>query len=218
MAAPAAPGLAAVLRTRTAAAHEAAEVAFDLPARLASRAGYADLLVLLRGFYRPLEAALAGLTGWDRLTPPVDLAARRRAALIGADLAALGVVVPAPDRTQPHALPVLRSLAQGLGCLYVLEGSALGGRIVARQARATLGEDLPVAFFANPEGPHLGTGWKALQAALDAYGLAAGEPSCGAAVLAAQQTFAALGDHLARVPRNDMARVPRDGSPDRSAR
>ena len=195
-----------MLRTRTAAAHEAAEVAFDLPARLASQAGYGELLVLLRVFYGPLEAALAALTGWDRLTPPVDLVARRRAALIDADLAALGIAVPAPDRTQPTttqpALPVLRSLAQGLGCLYVLEGSALGGQIVARQARATLGQDLPVGFFANPAGPHLGAGWKALRAALVGYGLAAGQQACEAAVLAARQVFAALGDHLARIPRD----------------
>ena len=186
-------GLAVVLRAQTAAAHAAAEDAFALDTRLASRGSYGALLALLSGFYRPLEAALAALPGWDRLTPAVDLPARSRAALIDDDLQALGLTIPV--QALRHQ-PVLDSLAQGLGCLYVLEGSALGGRIVARQASAALGTDLPVSFFANPAGPPLGARWQALQATLDAYGHAAGETACAAAVLAAQQTFAALGDHL----------------------
>ena len=170
---------------------------------------------MLRGFYRPLEGALAALPGWERLSPAVDLRAHCRAALIDDDLEVLGLVVPvqALDRQ-----PTLDSLAQGLGCLYVLEGSALGGRVVARQARAALGEDLPVTFFANPAGRPLGARWQALQATLDAYGRTAGESACAAAVRAAQQTFAVLGEHLDVADRLDLAARAVDACPlDRSA-
>ena len=189
-----AESFSASLRLQTAEQHLAVEAAFALPAQLADRASYAALLGLLRGFYAPLETALGALTGWDRLTPPIDLAARQRARLIDDDLRALGLGAPPTQPTrQPVHWPELDSLAQGLGCLYVLEGSALGGRIVARQARAALGADLPVAFFTSAGREHLGADWRALQAALDTVvdGSFAQE-----VVTAARQTFTAFGHHL----------------------
>ena len=107
-----------VLRTQTAGPHAAAEDSFALETRLTSRAAYGALLVLLREFYQPLEAALDALPGWERLTPAVDLRARRRAALIDDDLRELGADVPElrsespPAPPAPPALPVLDSLGR----------------------------------------------------------------------------------------------------------
>ena len=39
-----------------------------------------------------------------------------------------------------------RGFGEAVGCLYVLEGSALGGRVVARMLRARLG-DIPTTFL-----------------------------------------------------------------------
>ncbi len=185
----AASGLSAQLREQTRAAHVAAEAAFALEARLVTREAYADLLVALRGFYAPVEAALVTVEGWERLTPPLEVGARCRAAWIDEDLARLGRDVRAPASAPTP--PVTGSLAGALGCLYVLEGSALGGRVIARQARRALGEDLPVAFFSSAGRADLGADWRALQTALDTFG--AEHPSArGAVVAAAEHTFRAL--------------------------
>ncbi len=189
----AAGALSAQLREQTRAAHVAAEESFALEARLASREAYADLLVALRGFYAPVEAALVAAEGWERLTPLLGVDNRCRAAWIDEDLAHLGRDVQgSPSELTP---PVLGSLAQALGCLYVLEGSALGGRVIARLARRALGEDLPVAFFSSAGRTDLGADWRALQSALDAFGTEH-PPVRGAVVAAAEHTFRALTTRL----------------------
>ena len=182
------PSTSTLLRAGTREAHAAGEAAFALSSRLTSRAAYAELLLNLEGFYGPLEAALAAVPGWYQLTPALDVRARGRAALLGDDLRHLGIVAGERPVAPTPALP---SLAHGLGCLYVLEGSALGGRIVARRARHILGDNLPVAFFSSEGRDDLGADWRALQASLDAFG--AGRPvEQQAAVTCARATFTAL--------------------------
>jgi heme oxygenase len=198
--------LSALLRDRTGAAHVSAEAAFALDARLASRCAYAALLAGLRGFYAPVEAALASVAGWERLAPSLSVEARCRTALLDEDLRRLRAEPRSAGAEPPRAgrvmeAPRLDSLAQGLGCLYVLEGSALGGRIVAREARAALGDELPLAFFTSAGRGDLGGDWRSLRAALDRFGAAEGAPARAAAVATALWTFDALGAWLtAEVP------------------
>ena len=192
--------LSAQLRERTRQAHRKVERSFALDLRLVDREAYGALLTTLRSFYAPAEDALCALTGWDRLTPAIDIESRRRAALLDEDLGRLGVVAaaaelggaPAPAR-EPRELD---RLAGGLGCLYVLEGSALGGRIVARRARAALGEQLPVAFFSGAGRADPGAAWHSLQASIDAFGALYGDAAGRRAVAVARQTFASLGTLL----------------------
>jgi diguanylate cyclase (GGDEF)-like protein len=198
------PGMAlsAQLRARTRVAHQAVEGALALDQALADRRAYGHLLAALRGFYAPLEVALENVTGWDDLTPPIDLRRRRRAALLDDDVRRLGVQ-GREDATQrvgtdrPADLAAIGTLAAGLGCLYVLEGSALGGRIVAQRARAELGQDLPVSFFASTARADLSGDWRALRAALDAFGASRGRIAAEETTDAALRTFAALGTWLA---------------------
>ncbi|MGJ7441953.1 biliverdin-producing heme oxygenase [Aquipuribacter sp. MA13-6] len=157
-----------LLRQRTREAHARAEAAFDVDRRLATRATYTDLLVRLHGYYAPMEDALAS---WDAgaTTPSLGMDLRSRAHLLGADLVQLGRWGEAvPDRlsTAVGAAPLM-GLPEALGRLYVLEGSALGGRLVARHARAALGPDVPVAFFTGAGLPDLTTRWRSLQRRLD---------------------------------------------------
>lgn len=49
--------------------------------------------------------------------------------------------------------------AQLLGLRYVLEGSRLGGEVLARSVRGALGDDAPVSFLADGEAPRH---WQAL--------------------------------------------------------
>jgi heme oxygenase len=185
--------LSAVLRERTRVAHADCERAFALDRRLADRAAYGALLVLLRDFYLPVENALATVVGWDRLTPAINIRSRRRAELIETDLAALdGTVAAGRPAATGAQFPALGSMAEALGCLYVIEGSALGGRIIARRVRTALGSDLPVAFFSSADRGDPGGDWNALRAALDAFGAEQGPSAARAAVAGAHLSFAAL--------------------------
>jgi heme oxygenase len=185
----------AQLRRRTRNAHRAVEQLFDLDRRLASRVSYGQLLLALRRFYRPVEDALDQLVGWHAMTPPIDIRARRRSALIDDDLDVLGIARPGGQLTMPALLPMLGSLAAGVGCLYVLEGSAIGGQIISVRARAVLGEKLPVRFFGSAGRLDPGRDWRSLQLSLDDFGDA--RPAArGQVVRAAHQTFAAFGASL----------------------
>ena len=191
--------LSSQIRTSTRSAHLAVEEVFALDVRLADRATYADLLRVLRDFYGSAEDALGLLGGWECLTPTIDVDARRRAGLIDGDLAHLGAGSRLPTHSPVFAAG-LGSLAAGLGCLYVLEGSALGGRIVAHRARQALGRDVPVGFFSSAGREHLGADWSSLLSALDSFGAAQGVDACDIAVASACETFRALGVALVMAP------------------
>ena len=185
--------LAQRLRTATRVAHLEAERALDLDARLVDRHAYAALLATLHPFHAGVEARLGRVAGWAELDPAVDLAARKRASLLVRDLDALG---PRTPSARGGRLPEPESLSAALGCLYVLEGSLLGGGVIARRARDRLG-DVPVAFFSG-SGRRVGADWHSFQRTLDSFGRSHGEAACATAVAAAHDTFAAFTVCLAR--------------------
>ncbi|MBK1657437.1 biliverdin-producing heme oxygenase [Paracraurococcus ruber] len=129
------------------------------------RAGYAALLRRLLGFHAAVEATLAAgpsLRPWG-----IDLAARRRAPLIEADLATLGMPV-GPVPLVP--LPVLDTAPRALGCLYVTEGSTLGGRQLAQALDGLLPAGEAGRRFLLGHGTRHGVLWRECCAALEACG------------------------------------------------
>ncbi len=188
------PHLSVRLREETRAAHADVEVALDARDAFASRAAYGELLQAMRGFLAPVEALLAVAPGWEQLSPPVDVRAFRRVPGLDADLAHLGTAGVHPPASP---VPRLGGVAQRLGCLYVLEGSALGGPVLAARARAALGADLPLAYFDGVRPGPPGAAWRALCSALDAFG--DDDHLAGRAVAAALATFAALAGCLTAV-------------------
>lgn len=136
-------------------------------------------------FHRRAEAGLQRaeverlLPGW---TP------QHRAALIAADLRALGE----DDEAPPPALEV-DGAGAAFGVLYVIEGSALGARMLLPQVRA-LGApaDTATAFLARHAGAP--ERWRAFLRRLDAATLDAHQEHALAA--AAQAAFAAVIQHL----------------------
>ena len=56
-------------------------------------------------------------------------------------------------------------MAEAFGCLYVLEGSTLGGRVISRHVQSRLGSDVPRAFL-DAYGSRTGERWQAFRAAL----------------------------------------------------
>lgn len=73
-----------------------------------------------------------------------DWPERKRVPMLAADLAALDAALPAPA-----PVPLADDPAAIAGALYVIEGSRLGGRFLARQ----VGEGLPRAYLDPGQRP-----------------------------------------------------------------
>ncbi|NUZ07000.1 biliverdin-producing heme oxygenase [Piscinibacter koreensis] len=145
----------AALRAATAERHAAIERLLRLDADF-DRDHYARVVAgfdrFVRGWEPLIAAALPGLAGW--------LAARSRRAFLQRDMAALGNAAP----REPMALPRLHidSADAAWGSLYVLEGSALGGQVIARRVGRELGitPATGAAYFAG-WGIETGARWRA---------------------------------------------------------
>jgi heme oxygenase (biliverdin-IX-beta and delta-forming) len=183
-----------VLRQRTAPLHDRIEQAVDLPSRCGSIAGYRALLVQLLAFYRPIESHLAA---FDWPAVGLDFDERRKAGLLRADLAALGLTPAQIDAAEAcPAVPRPATLAEAIGCLYVLEGATLGGQVISRQVRVSLGiTPANGGSFHFAYGDRGGAMWRAFREAASRY--------CGddhrlieAAVTGAAATFLTLTEWL----------------------
>ena len=122
------------LRFETSLSHDAVEAnAFNqaLTAGTVTAAQTAEFLARMHGFVQPYEAALRRHAA--DFGPDWQLEQRYRAHLILEDLARLGY--PAKPPVCP-TMPPLETRAQLLGAMYVLEGSTLGGQVIARQLAA----------------------------------------------------------------------------------
>jgi len=126
-------------------------------------ADYRDLLARLYGFHAAFDARMAEAP--PALARALDLAERGRARLIAADLTGLGV-----QPTRLAALPLCKDLApmqspgDYLGALYVVEGSTLGGQLIARALEPIVGENR--RFFLGHGGEHSRL-WRSFVARLD---------------------------------------------------
>ncbi len=110
---------------------------------------YHDVLGRLWGLVVPLEEALecAGV-------PLVDWPDRRKAPLLAADLPTLDGLARCDER------PPLEGGDAVLGCLYVLEGSTLGGRMVAARVESTLGVGAVGTRYFRSYGDQVGARWR----------------------------------------------------------
>lgn len=157
------------LRVATAKDHDGVDARFG-SVSLDDPAGYRRVLT---AHARALPAVEAALTADGRELPIW----RPRTAVLAADLAALGVAMPEP---LPFAVT---GDAGRWGALYVIEGSRLGGQLLAR----SVGQDLPSAYLSSRHEPGE---WRALLAALDARAAAMGAAWEDAAIAGARATFA----------------------------
>ena len=182
----AANDLLSVLRRETTALHDHVEAVTDLPGAVRSRRDYLALLQRFAAVHGPLEQQLATVR-WDRRWARIgiDLAEHRRMHLIERDL---GELEPSwlPTGSLSAAGPHLHTFAQALGCLYVLEGSSLGGRVLARQITLAVGE-VPVAFLSSDGRGHPGP-WRTVCEGLRRFG-SSDEVDAGDVVAGARKTF-----------------------------
>ncbi|MET0352100.1 MAG: biliverdin-producing heme oxygenase [Rhizobacter sp.] len=192
--APRVPETLTALRQATAPAHEAIDRQLQLDADM----GLARYVRILQGF----EAFLAA---WEpdvaAVLPPEQRAwfsARSRLAFVRRDLAALAPgdgAVPAP------VLPPLPNRSAAFGAMYVLEGSALGGQVIARRVAERFGFDAErgAAYF-HGFGDRTGGLWREFRERLEAeVDPVARADACAAAV----GTFEALRHHFETVLRDE---------------
>lgn len=139
-----------VLRTATAADHERVDRAFGA-FDLTDRADYAAFLQAQAYAFLPIEAAIDAAEPRDMLA---DWSERRRADQLRADLKQLGIITPATGKCVSY-----RNREDILGAIYVLEGSRLGGRMLARSVPA----DLPRSFIGASDSAR----WRILIEVLD---------------------------------------------------
>jgi heme oxygenase len=156
---------------------------------------YAVLHKKFYGFYRPVEVRLFSITGWD--DPELRLQSRRKLPFLIGDLASLAVAPEAIDSLPLCSqLPPLETVPEALGCLYVLEGATLGGRIITGHLKKVLplNETRGCSFF-NSYGDNVGPMWSAFLAALARHCEKHGDVDT--VVESARQTFASLDRWLA---------------------
>lgn len=191
------------IREETRPEHEATEAAMPLMAPGLTPALYVDTL-------RRLWPVLRGWEEWAALAAPASvrtlLAARRRSQWLALDLQMMGV--PDADRDAAAAatsidwtaviggsgeLDPAKFEAAFLGAFYVMEGSTLGGRFIAKHLEAELGlkPGQGDAYFQG-HGEETGRIWRETTAVIRAV------PEAYAPLLiaAAKRTFAAFGAAL----------------------
>ena len=109
------------------------------------------------------------------------------------DLLSFGASTTALARCQ-H-LPRLDSVAEVLGCLYVIEGASLGGQIIAKHLKANLGltPETGASFFSG-YGASTGDYWLAFKTLLTEVATTLDQDD--QIVRSAKSTFQTLGDWL----------------------
>jgi heme oxygenase len=182
------------LKIETRPAHDRIEAAIDFDRRTTSREDYRNLLIRFYGFHAAWEDAAAGVA-------PDKAFFRRRCKtqLLVRDLKALGMT-PHEIARLPRCRPLmpLPAPAAVLGSMYVIEGSTLGGAVIAREAERHLGltMDTGCAYFRS-YGRDTAFMWKSFGAVL----LAASSPEADDLIVeTAKRTFKVMQDWLCETP------------------
>jgi heme oxygenase len=201
------------LRLQTRAEHDRVERILQLeePMTLARYAAIvAGFDAFLRAWEPRVQAALPPrLQPWFR--------ARRRGGFAAADLQWLrdvaGETPAAPDVSAVEHLP-LDALPQVLGSIYVVEGSALGGRVVAPRLKATL--DLVPgrgASYFHGFGGATGEMWRDFRV-LAALEIGESRAAVARACRSARRTFGVLIDLFAPLAPEPDLRLPVELEPE----
>jgi heme oxygenase len=148
------------LRKATRTIHHRIDAGLNAVEEFASPSGRTRLTRRYYLLHAPAEAALSP---WLEGLREVQFNRRRKTQLLESALSRLGSEQPLIKESDR---PRLSSQAEALGWLYVLEGSALGGRVIQR-ALIARGVDLTGLEFLNPYGRATAWQWKAFLSILE---------------------------------------------------
>ena len=129
------------LRAATMVAHDLLDHAMQAASGWQQRHDYARFLALQHAARAPIEI-------WLAAHAPADLRPPLQTPLIAQDLAALDVAIPAPA---PLFSLGRAGPGHALGTAWVLAGSALGNRAIAKAVARIGGGNWPVAFLGDGE-------------------------------------------------------------------
>jgi len=180
------------LRRETAADHEAVEGSLPLMDPALDTARYVSCLQQLHGLVAAWEEQSAHLApAWLR----ESLNSRQRRAMLESDLASFGV---SPQHEIKPSLPDMPDLPSLLGSMYVMEGSTLGGQLIARQVEATLGlaEGVGDAYFRS-HGALTGSMWREFCVLFESH---VPDSETGTAIRAARKMFSTFGAWMQTAP------------------
>ena len=173
------------LKAETAASHARVDALMDLPAM--TRPRYSASLAALRDAHLAVERELSRhATALAEFG--YDVADRSKLGWLDADLATLGAIPSAPSSDFTLAL---QDAADAFGAVYVMEGSTLGGQVIARHVIPMLGvTPAEGCRYFTGYGPSTRERWRDTTAAITRFA----EPNCedatGRMVSAANRTFA----------------------------
>jgi len=145
------------LKMETRPAHDRIERAVDLERRTTSRSSYRALLARLYGFHAAWEPKAEAM-----IADPAFFRPRCKTALLARDLGFLGLADLEIARL-PRCAPLMpmTSAAAAFGAMYVVEGSTLGGTLIARRVERHLGltAGRGCSYFRS-YGAEVGPTWK----------------------------------------------------------
>lgn len=147
------------LRDATHDHHERLEAAFPWGEAFASRENYARLLRAMEILVRAADQAVDA-----QLSADATAGVRRRASWIADDLRQLGAEPAPTDEIAVPDFSFVNGPGRAVGCLYVLEGSALGAQYLSRQLHTRLGISAETGGrYLAAYGERTGERWKAFQ-------------------------------------------------------
>lgn len=185
------------LRDETAEFHQAVEAKLPFGEEDFSLAVYRRLLIGFYNFYRQFEPEIENAL--RRLAIDFDYEARRKKTKILADLenlnAASEVLAEKSDIDAENDAEIGVKLDSGgkiFGALYVIEGSTLGGQVIARilKQKFNLDESNGAAFFSG-YGARTGEMWKEFRTAIHAFAENGADQE--QIIAAAKETFESFG-------------------------
>ena len=158
------------LRAKTGSAHLAIEQTLNLTDPSLTLIRYLHRIKQFYSFYKPLESRLLELS--SGIAPWLDIRNRQKTAFLEADLQSMNQAIPNTGEplTLCTALPQLNSTAECFGCLYVLEGATLGGVVISKHIRDTLGVTPETGgLFFHGYGQRTGEMWREFRAAMSLF-------------------------------------------------
>ncbi|MFL5814989.1 MAG: biliverdin-producing heme oxygenase [Bdellovibrionia bacterium] len=168
-----------LLREHTQASHQRLEHKLDL-LKIVDLNTYSRVVARFYGFVEPLEAELSRVSAKHSMVgvlfqdERLSFAERMKTQWLKADLdylsRRLGASCKALEKAPHSALPCFRSPASVLGCLYVMEGSTLGGQFLSAHFEKSLGlnSEAGLSYFSG-YGAQTGKMWRSFLSFLEEH-------------------------------------------------
>lgn len=173
-----------VLKSQTWALHKALEKRLAFPDNFVCKTAYTQVLTLFYLFQRQL--AFYTRVYQIQVLKKFSLPLRNRLPLCEQDMNQLAM---APVSMESYGTLQLQSLDEFYGCLYVSEGSTLGGNIIQAAMVKMHGESaLGWTQYLNPYGEQMLPMWQSFRSAL-LEEIASGKVTVDSVVSGAEKTF-----------------------------